>query len=371
MDKLNKISKVEEDTSGASVHKVWVEGGVTIHELSKNLSAQGYALPNMGDTDRQTIAGAISTETHGSGANLESLSELVTGVKLVGYDGSKAQVHEPTGEDLKAARVSLGALGVIYMVQIRVLKKFYLRHIRTVVEMREELDRFKSVLNRYRNVEYWYYPYTGLSERMVRYEIPWAGENKYRLRTLRTRVGVQLAGARGKTRPHTLPKFYQAALGLSRIDVRKGPSHMILPLVAQSTVDVSKTQTMEYLFSQEKFGQAVQELDDSIAKAARQGVYVSLPVHLRFVKQSQRSYLSPCVHDVTASISINFSTSYSGHEVWFRDFEARMLKLDAQPHWGKIYYERPKVDPRFCEVRARLDPTDTFLHAGLDCPRNP
>ena len=92
----------------------------------------------------------------------------------VGYDSTKAQCHEPTGEDLKAARVSLGALGVIYKVQIRVVKKFYLRHIRTVVEMREELDRFEGVLNKYRNVEYWYYPYTGLSERMVRYEIPWA-----------------------------------------------------------------------------------------------------------------------------------------------------------------------------------------------------
>ena len=286
-----------------------------------------------------------------------------------------SKVIELTDEDdlLKAARVSLGALGVMYQVQMRVVEKFYLRHIRTVVEMREELDRFEDVLKKYRNVEYWYYPYTGLSERMVRYEIPFARENKYGARNLRTRLGVRLANLRGRTRTHTLSTFYQTAMGLSRIDVREGPSHMILPLVAQSTVDVSKSQTMEYLFDSANIEQAFQELNDSIAvaEAARQGVYVGLPVHLRFVKQSQRSFLSPCVHGVTASISINFSRGYSGHEAWFRDFEARMLKLEARPHWGKIYYERPKVDPRFCEVRARLDPTDMFFHAGLDCPRNP
>ena len=91
MDKLDKISEVEQASSDPSVHKVWIEGGVTIHDLSEHLSKKGYALPNMGDTDRQTIAGAISTETHGSGANLESLSELVTGVKLVVYQGGKAK----------------------------------------------------------------------------------------------------------------------------------------------------------------------------------------------------------------------------------------------------------------------------------------
>ena len=368
MNKLNKISAVEPVASG---HAVWVEGGVTIHELSKHLSEKGYALPSMGDTDRQTVAGAVSTDTHGSGSNLETLSELVTGVRLVHYDGAKAQVHEPSGEDLKAARVSLGALGVMYEIRIRVVEKFYLRHIRTVVEMREERERLEGVLSKYRNVEYWYYPYTGLSERIVRYEIPWSRENKYRLRTLRTRVGVRLANARGKTRPHTLPTFYQAALGLSRIDVREGPSHMILPLVAQSTVDVSKTQTMEYLCSLQQFGTAFEELDESIAKAARAGVYISLPVHLRFTKRSQHSFLSPCVHDVTASFSLNFSRGYTGHKVWFEDFEKRMLGLGARPHWGKIYYERPAVDPRFCGLRARLDPTDMFLHAGLNCPPNP
>ena len=367
MDRLKKIFGVKEEGFN---HVVSTEGGVTIEELNKYLSAEGWALPNMGDTDRQTIAGAVSTETHGSGAALESLSELVTGMTLIRFDGNGAVEHKPTGDELKAARVSLGALGVIYEVRLRVVKKYYLRHIRSVVEMREERHRLRQVVKDYRNVEYWYYPYTGLSERIIRYEIPWSRENKYPLRQARTRIGAKLANLRGKTRPRSLPKFYQRAMGLSRIDVREGPSHMIFPIVAQSTVDSGKTQTMEYLFSLNDFWKAFEQLDESIAKAADNKTYISLPVHLRFIKKSQDSFLSPCGHDVTASFSLNFSRGYAGHEVWFRDFEQRMLNMGARPHWGKIYYKMPEVDPRFCAIRAELDPKDLFLHKNLRCPPN-
>src|SRR3954469_26081645 len=103
---------------------VRVEAGIDLHRLSRELHFRGLALPNLGDIDVQSLAGAIATGTHGTGARLPNLSAQVEGVELVLADGSEREIAG--GDLLRAARVGLGALGVVVAVTLRCVPAFRL-----------------------------------------------------------------------------------------------------------------------------------------------------------------------------------------------------------------------------------------------------
>src|SRR6478672_4477856 len=105
---------------------VRVEAGIRLHALSAELHSRGLAMPNLGDIDVQSLAGALSTGTHGTGARLPNLSGQVESVELVLADGSERTVTG--GDELLAARVSLGALGVVVAVTLRCVPAFRLRN---------------------------------------------------------------------------------------------------------------------------------------------------------------------------------------------------------------------------------------------------
>ena len=108
---------------------VRVEAGITLHRLSRELHFRGLALPNLGDIDAQSLAGAIATGTHGTGARLPNLSAQVEGVELVLGDGSVRELTAADGDLLRAARVGLGALGVVVAVTLRCVPAFRLRGV--------------------------------------------------------------------------------------------------------------------------------------------------------------------------------------------------------------------------------------------------
>lgn len=357
-DELDGVLEVDRDEM-----TVTVEGGARLHDLGEELFELGLSPPTLGDTDRQTLAGAISTDTHGSGPKLRTLSEFVTGITLVKADGS---VYEVPGEEMPAARVSLGALGAIYSVTIRVIDALSLEHVRTTVRFRDERDRLEERFHDNRHVEYWYFPYTDYADMILRRPTDPAPPRDYPIRTARMVAEAVTAEMVGRAAPERLPLLLRiGAQGrLDDEDRRQGPVHKILPLVAQSTVDIIKTYTMEYLFPLEVLWEAFDELRASIDAARDAGVFISLPIHVRFVKQSQHSLASPCVHPITASFSVNFSRTHEGYEVWFRDFEQRMLGLGARTHLGKIHFEPATLPDEFHEIRRRLDPEERFWNPG-------
>ncbi len=207
-----------------------------------------------------------------------------------------------------------------------------------------------------------YYPYTPYAERVVRNQISSANERRLadRFRNLKTRRGIRLAESKGKRNPESLPAFFSNQIPNLSLDVREGPAHRILPLVAQTSVDIVRTLTMEYQFALDKIWEAFDELEGSIDVARSKGVFINLPVHIRFTAKSQKALLSHNLHDPTVSFSANFSASYPGAHVWLPELEQRLLKLGAKPHWGKIYYTEPSVPPEFERVRAWLEPSGMF-----------
>ena len=106
---------------------VRVEAGITLHRLSRELHLRGLALPNLGDIDAQSLAGAIATGTHGTGARLPNLSAQVEAVELVLGDGSVRELTAATATCCARARVGLGALGVVVAVTLRCVPAFRLR----------------------------------------------------------------------------------------------------------------------------------------------------------------------------------------------------------------------------------------------------
>src|SRR3954470_8346021 len=125
IEALNRVLDV--DTFSGLVK---VEAGITLRDLSAALWRRGLAMENLGDIDRQTLAGAISTATHGTGARFRNLSAQVEALELVLADGSVLEVSERSDRDAYlAARVGLGALGVIYSVTLRAVPAFTLHRM--------------------------------------------------------------------------------------------------------------------------------------------------------------------------------------------------------------------------------------------------
>ena len=354
-----ETDRLDKPLSNNNDGTVTVQGGITIVELNKWLYENDLALPNMGDTDRQAIAGAVATDTHGSGAGFGSLSELVRGMSVVLADG---ELRELDDAELRAGRVSLGRLGVVYSLTLDVVPKYFLRHERRVVKLREEKEHLEQLIEDNRNIEYWLYPLTPYAERLIRNEIPSANEQlfRYYFRNIVSRLGARLSVWKGRNRPESLPEWFNSQIPNLGPDVREGPAHRILPLVANTTVDSIKTLTMEYQFSLSKFWEAFDLLEESFEVAREKGVYICLPVHIRFTKKSSKSILSHHVHDPTVSFSCNFSPTYAGAHTWLPYLERGLLELGARAHWGKIYYTEPAIADGFEDIRQRLDPTSVF-----------
>jgi len=141
---------------------VRVGAGTVLADLNEELHRLGLAMENLGDIDRQTIAGAISTGTHGTGAKLRNISAQIEEIEIVSADGS---VHElGPGADgrpelLRAARVGIGALGAISAVTLRCVQAFTLRRVDAPLPREEVLDTFQERADSNDHFELFTFPY--------------------------------------------------------------------------------------------------------------------------------------------------------------------------------------------------------------------
>ena len=357
MRRLNKPLKIDKQAM-----TVEVEGGISVEALNEWLFENGLALKNMGDANPQTIAGALSTETHGSGANIGSLSEMVEGMTIVRADG---EVHELRGDELKAGRVSLGKLGAVYSVTLSVRERFYLHHKQKLVKLADEQPLLDELLRK-PHLEYWYYPYTGMAERITRDELahPAVDNPLDVFDEWFIKATSDLIEATGIHHPERLPALFRSNVkgdkpGFKEFE-RKGPSHKILLGKSNVWRKVVKTYTMEYQFPLRNLWKAVEALDKSIELAERKCVYVAAPIQFRFTKKSARSFLTHLLHEPTVSFSVSFFRKHQGAHTWLPELERRFIALEGKPHWGKMYYTAQDKDPSFEEIRRRLDPAGVF-----------
>jgi len=139
---LSSLQQVTGVDSGTQ--RVRALGGTAIREFGEPLWQSGLSLSNQGDIDAQTIAGAISTGTHGSGIELGSFSSSVRWIKLVTGNGEVVEIDESDPRRLRAAQVAVGTLGVVLEVELQARSAYYLREQVTYETTDELLDRWES-----------------------------------------------------------------------------------------------------------------------------------------------------------------------------------------------------------------------------------
>src|SRR5918998_1125614 len=196
---------------------VRVGAGIRLHALNAALDALGLALPNLGDIDRQSVAGAISTATHGTGARLGNLATQVEELELVLADGSVLRCA-PCSDELRAARVSLGALGVLATVTLRVVPAFRLRGEDRAHPLAGTLARLDEHVAGADHFEFYVFPHSdlALTRTNTRTEAPAAPRGRLRRFLDEELVPNDLLGAvcrLGRRFPAALPRVNQPAAG--------------------------------------------------------------------------------------------------------------------------------------------------------------
>jgi L-gulono-1,4-lactone dehydrogenase len=156
MDRLDRVLDVDREAG-----LVKVEAGIGLRALSETLWGYGMALENLGDIDKQTVSGAISTGTHGTGARFRNLSTQVEAVELVLPDGTLLDVSADSELDaLPGVRVGLGALGVIATVTLRTVPAFTIRRVDSPLALDRTLEGIQDLADGSDHFEFYVFPHT-------------------------------------------------------------------------------------------------------------------------------------------------------------------------------------------------------------------
>ena len=350
---MNRVLRVEGD-------EVTVEAGITIRELGPALAERGLALENQGDVDAQTIAGAISTATHGTGGRFANLSSQVTAVRLVTADGATTTISD--GDDLLAARVSLGALGAVSAVTLRCVPAFTIHRVDRPLPLDNVLARLDEHVDSNDHFELFVFPYTRTaltlsSQRTDRDPRP-AGRAQVLLRdVLLENAALETACRAGRRFPALVPRVNRALVRAMSPAEHLDASHRVY--ANRRTVRFTE---MEYAIPRERTAEAVERV---LALIERRRLPVSFPIEVRVVAADD-ALLSSAQGRPTGYIAVH---QYRGveFESYFRGVEAIMDEYEGRPHWGKRHYQsaatlRPRYPgfDRFLAVRDRLDPERKF-----------
>jgi FAD-linked oxidoreductase len=346
--------------TGVEGNEVTVEAGITLRELGPALAERGLALENQGDVDAQTIAGAISTATHGTGGRFANISSQVTGLRLVSASGEVVKVGQ--GDDLLAARVSLGALGAISTVTLRCVPAFTIHRIDEPLPLDDVLARLDEHVDGNDHFELFVFPYTRtaltLTSRRTDREPRPPGRARVLLReVLLENAALEAASRTGRRFPGLIPRVNRALVrAMSRAE-HLDESHRVYA----NRRSVRFTE-MEYAIPRERAAEALERVLDLIE---RRRVRVGFPIELRVVAPDD-ALLSTAEGRRTGYIAVH---QYRGMEFesYFRGVEAIMDEYEGRPHWGKRHYQsaatlRPRYPgfDRFLAVRERLDPERKF-----------
>lgn len=343
-----------------------VPAGMPLRALNEVLAAQGLAMPNLGDIDAQTVAGAISTGTHGTGAGYGCLSTFVAGLTLVTGTGTVIRCSPEENPDVfAAARVGLGALGVITDVTLRCADAFVLHADERPLPLDAVLADLDAYIAQNDHFEFYWLPYTEqtLTKRNNRVEADDRPLSRVRAWWDDDFLQNTVLGALcrlGRAVPGLVP-------ALSRTEAR-----VLSPRVYTARSDAAFVSPRRVRFTEMEYGLPRAALPEAFAGLRRVidslPFNVLIPVEVRFTAPDD-IWLSHGYGRESAYIAIHQFVGVE-YEPYFRAFEQVAQALGGRPHWGKLHYRdagslRPAY-PRFDDflaVRDRLDPDRLFANA--------
>ncbi|MGD7706158.1 D-arabinono-1,4-lactone oxidase [Microlunatus sp. Y2014] len=356
----------------AGRRQVTVRSGTRLWQLPPILEPLGLAMPNLGDIDRQSIAGAIATGTHGTGLQLAGLASQVVGLTMIDGRGEELTITEDDPDLLNACRIGLGALGVVTEVTLQCVPAFDLH----VVERREALDDvlgdWEARLAGADHFEFFWFPATDEVITSSRDRV----DRDVEVRSPRTsRIGDLLRAEVldnaalavmcevGRFAPDAVPVLNRIATAAWTLRDRTDRSDLVLT----STRRV-KFQEMEYAFA---VADVPQVLADLRVRLARDGVKVTFPIEVR-AAAADDAWLSTAHGRPTGYVAVH-QYARQDAEDYFTGCAEVFDAHDGRPHWGKHHAltadELAPKYPRmvdFLALRDRHDPDRLFTNDHLD-----
>lgn len=340
-----------------------VRAGTRLGALGPLLAEKGRALPNLPDINKQSLGGALATGTHGAGSRIQAMHGSVTGLRLVTPSGKVIDADAKTNPDVfQAARVSLGALGVVTQVRMETSANRRLRRHVWLEPFEEAVSKADQRWAEHRNFEFYAVPFTGLAANISHDETD------------------DPVAPRG---PDQDTELLQALRGLRNLlgfstPLRKAAAHALLSSAKPETaVDEGwkllsterpvRFNEMEFHLPVENQLKALREVVGAIEKE-RPDVF--FPIEVRRIA-SDDAWLSPFQGGPRGSVAVHayyrddFSFLYTLIEPIFR-------RYDGRPHWGKLHTlnggQLEAIYPRwkdFLAVRQELDPEGRMLNPYL------
>jgi L-gulonolactone oxidase len=350
---------------------VAVGAGVPLHRLNAELVRRGWSLTNLGDIDRQTVAGAIATGTHGTGAGFGGLATQVRGLTLVTASGDVLECDATRHPEVfSAARIGLGALGVVTAVTVQAVPAFALHAVEGPGTLTAALEGFDELMTSTDHVEFYWFPHTDVTLLKCNTRVPleeglsplprWRAVWDDEILANGAFAGVVAAGRRVPALVPPLARMSAKALG-----ARTWTDHAHRVFVSRRRVRFLE---MEY---------AIPRADAAAVLAELRRVHeandwrAAFPVEVRVA----------AADDIPLSTASGRDSAYIAAHVpagtdpgpWFAALESIAGEVGGRPHWGKLHGLDASVlrtrYPRFGEfvaLRDRLDRGGVLSNGYLD-----
>jgi FAD-linked oxidoreductase len=350
---------------------VTVRSGTTIKDLNTALDRLGLAMTNLGDIDAQTISGAISTGTHGTGAKLGGIATQVSGLELVLANGDVVRCStEERSELFNAARVGLGALGIISTVTLRCEPSFALVADERPEPLESVIERMDELITGHDHMEFYWFPYgrKALVKRNDRLPLdaavrPLSPARRFFEYTVMENTALAAMCGLGRTVPKLVKPLNQLASTALSPRNYSDTSHRVF--VTSRNVRFVES---EYAVPREFLLDVLDELRQLVPKLADP---VMLPVEVR-VAAADDIWLSTAYQRDSAYFAIH---QYLGmpYQEYFDAFEAIVAQVGGRPHWGKMHSldgtvlrERYPRFNDFLRVRNEVDPGRVFTNGYVE-----
>lgn len=357
LDRLSGIVRIDKAAMTATVH-----AGTRLGALARLLDAEGLALPNLPDIDAQTLAGAIATGTHGTGAALPAVHDGVVGARLVTPAGQVVELGGPRDADaLAALRVSLGSLGVVSQLTLRVVPAFNLQRKVWLQPVQDLLRDAPALAARHRHFEMFVLPFTGYAAGVAHevYEgndllLPSSAEDAMLADLQRLRDWL---GRFPALRTWAAQRFIDP----QQTEEARERAHRLL-----STVRASRFNETEWHVPAENGIACLRQVIDAL----QQHNEAFYPIEFRWVR-GDGAWLSPFHGRDSCSIALHAAAGEAYD--YIVQIGATICRAHGgRPHWGKMHpltaAALAPLYPRwrdFQALRASFDPQGRMLNAHL------
>ena len=366
---LVDLSKYDEILAIDKINQtVTVQSGIQLSKLNQALHENSLAMQNLGDIAYQTIAGAISTSTHGTGAKFTGIANQVVALRVVLADSSIVECSANVNAELfSCARVGLGAIGLISTVTLKVVPAFNLAVIEEPMRLDEVLQNLDLHVDSNDHFEFFWVPHTGwaLTKRNNRNNLPIEPMSKmshWYSKTLMENYAFGAVCMLGKARPSLIPKLAKALPSSGRNEYSDA-SHKVF-----ASKRIIKFYEMEYAIPREACAEALNRVRRMVTDS---GFFLNFPVEVRFTAPDEIP-LSTASNRESAYIAVHI---YKGmnYVPYFTEVESIMNSYQGRPHWGKLHFQNastlasryPQWDV-FQSVRNQVDPKRMFSNQYLE-----